>query len=507
MKLILKCCMLTLFEFQEREAIYSWSRNPTFHEGTCHGYDPCLETCTCRQAVVPWPDISWSATTGTCHDSSCINCFDSLRECRTSRDSDEDILRNFISQGWLPEQVAFQTDLDLVMSVTSSLAKALWCFTFQGDLPSFGNFDRICYEFLRGAFAILISPFGISWSIEDGFVFYPLRDLFTARVYLKGREAPATDKILDCLLTVMCCGETLTSVNSPAIANLCGTWIESIWFTKGQADALQFANTVIRRILQPLLKTKPPNEDVPFAVALWLPSNFSRRTSNPRRSIDTNRVNVYDLDPATNLRRLIKILSQCPDPKSKKLTRESYYRLPLDYHDDGHILDKLFLVSPKRLYRFIYSVEKRPGFRHLLYLFQGETIRDFERITSSVRSRRQKIEDKGRGNDEAQNNEAQNDESIPPSLTSSIDALEASESATARCNNRPRKSVCRETAKYYYLMDFRYKPSFPQFGIEGDQETINCGIRAPPLPCDVPLVNTTSNDTKEKTHIFIHVLS
>jgi hypothetical protein len=139
--------------------------------------------------------------------------------------------------------------LNLVIFITRSLAKALWLFTFKGDLPGlgvWGNFDTLCSRFLTSALTFLIHPLRISWYIEDGFVFYPLRDFFKTRGFLKGREAPATNKILDCLLTVSCCGETLTPVNSPAIANLYGTWIESIWVTMGQADALQFANTVVR---------------------------------------------------------------------------------------------------------------------------------------------------------------------------------------------------------------------------------------------------------------------
>jgi hypothetical protein len=396
--------------------------------------------------------------------------------------------------GWLPEQGQVKTDLDLVVSVTISLAKALWFFTFKGNLPRFGNFDSMCSEFLTAAFAFLVSPAG-TWSIEDGFVFYPLRDLCS----LPRREAPATNKILDCLLTVACCGETLTPVNSPAIANLCGTWIVSIWLAKGQADALQFANAVVRRILQPLFKTEHRNEDVPFVMALWLPSNSSGKTSNSRRSIDALRVTFYDTDPATHLRRLIKVISQCPYLKSKKLIRDPSYWLPLDYYDAG-ISDEVLLLTFYSPYRFIYSVEKKPGFGHLLYLFQGETIRDFERIMSSARSRRQKIEDEDHGN-----GEAQNDASIPPHLTLPMEVLEASENPTARCDHRPWKSIDRKTAECYYIVDLRSKPSFPQFGIEGDQDAINCGIRAPPR--HVPLDDAASNETKEKPPAHIYVLS
>jgi hypothetical protein len=246
---------------------------------------------------------------------------------------------------------------------------------------------------------------------------------------------------------------------------------------------------------------------------VWLPSNLPQRTSNPRHSIDTTRVLSYDLDQSTLLQRLIKVLSQCPDPKSKKLMREPSYKLPLGYCDNGHIPEKIFLISLKHRYRFIYSIEEKPCFRHLLYIFQGETIRDFERIVSSDRRQRQKIEDKGRENDEAQNGEApkndkaQNNESIPPHPTSSMEVLEASESPMARCDDRPRKSIDSENAKYYYIVNFRFKPYFPQFGIEGDQDAITCGIRAPLLPKDIPLVNTTSNDTERKTYMEIYVIS
>jgi hypothetical protein len=427
---------------------------------------------------------------------------------RKNRNPDKDILRNFIEQGWSPEQGDFGSELDLVVSITSSLARALWIFLFQGCIPGFLNFDRICYGFLKKAFTLLIYAIGISWSIEDGFVFYPFRDFLMARSYLK-REAPLTNKILDNLLTVICCGEALTPVNSPAIANLCGIWIESIWFTKGQADALQFANTVVRRILQPLLENEHGSEDAAFIVALWLPSNCSRRSRNSHSSIDNTRFDIYNIDPASNLRRFIEILSQCPDPKSKKLTREPSYMLPLAYHDDGHVPDELLQFSPTYRHRFIYSIEEKPGLRHLLHVFQRETIRDFERLISSVGSQRQTIEDKDRENDEAQDDKAQNDEGIPPPITSSMEFVEVPESAVARHNGRPRKS--RTNAKHYYVVDFRFEPSFPQFGIEGDQYTINHGIRAPPLPRDVPEAKTASSDTEGKIlaeiHAEIHVLA
>ncbi|PVH79959.1 hypothetical protein DL98DRAFT_532599 [Cadophora sp. DSE1049] len=399
-----------------------------------------------RPAEIPWPDISWSATTRTCHDSSCINCFVYLRDHEEYSDPKAE---NFMRIGWLPEKGKIKTDLDLVVSITILLAKALWFFTFKGGPSWFGNFDRTCSFFLTAALTLFISPTG-TWSIGDGFVFYPLRAL----CYLPKHEAPVTNKILDSLLTVMCSRETLTPVNSPAIANLCGTWLVSIWLTKGQADALQFANAVVRRILRPLSKAKHRYKDVPFEITMWLPSNSSRKTSGSDRSID--KFHVYQLDPGTHLRRLIEVIGRYPDLKGKKLIQDSIYCLPLDYCDA-----EVFQITVCSRYRFIYSSEKRPGLGHLLYLFQGETIGAFERIMSSDISRRQKIEDEDHENDEAQN-----DASTPPHLTLPVKVLEASENPTAQCNHRPWK-FDQQTAELYYIVDLQSKPSFPLFGIEG----------------------------------------
>lgn len=115
--------------------------------------------------------------------------------------------------GRLPENGEVKCDLNIVTYITSSLVKALWVYTFRGSVPGLGlGFDRLCSVFLQSVSLFLVFPFLSPWSIEDGFVFYPLRDLVTARSTHGGSETPKSNRILDCLLTVACCGETLTPV-------------------------------------------------------------------------------------------------------------------------------------------------------------------------------------------------------------------------------------------------------------------------------------------------------
>jgi len=327
------------------------------------------------------------------------------------------------------------------------------------------------------------------WSIEDGFVFYPLRDLVTARSFLKGSELPRSNRILDCLLTVACCGETLTPVNSPAIANLCGTWMKSIWSIKGQTDALRFANTVVRRILRPLFETENRDEDVPVALAIWLCHGSARRTNSSRSSTVANlhdnvRFTSYKLDPSTHLQRFVKVLSRCSTPTSKKLIWDVCYRLPLDYLHDGRTPAEMVYFVPA--YHFIYSTEENPGFRHLLYLFQGEAIHDLKRVISQY--------------DQAQGiaNDEENGESIPPIPTSSIEESEVDLSLN------PFKQ---ETPESVYLVDFRFKPPFPQLGIEGDPDVINCGIRAPAIPRHDTPATPSSNDSQQKLHMVVQIIA
>jgi hypothetical protein len=396
----------------------------------------------------------------------------------------------FTKVGRLPENGEVKCDLDMVTYITSSLAKALWIYTFRASVPGLGaSFDWLCSEFLKSAFVFMVFPIGTPWSIEDGFVFYPLRDLVTTRSFLKGSEAPRSNRILDCLLTVACCGETLTPVNSPAIANLCGIWVKSIWSTQGQTDALQFANTVVRRILRPLFETENRDEDVPVALAIWLRDGSTRRTNNSRSSTVPNlhddvRLISYKLNPSTHLQRFIKVLSRCSVPTSKKLIWDNFYQLPLDYCCGGRMPTMVFHWLPA--YHFIYSNEENPGLRHLLYLFQGEAIHDLERVISQYR------EAKGIEND------GENGESIPPSPTSSIEESEVDLSLN------PFKQ---ETPESHYLLDFRFKPPFPQFGIKGDPDVINCGIRAPAIPRDDIPATPSSNNSQQESDIVFYVIA
>lgn len=95
---------------------------------------------------------------------------------------------------------------------------------------------------------------------------------------------------------------------------------------------------------------------------------------------DYVRFNFYGLDPSTHLQRFIKVLSRCSTPTSKELIWDPCYMLPLDYRRNRRMLAETFLFGGA--YHFIYSIEENPGFRHLLYLFQGESIHNLERVVS-----------------------------------------------------------------------------------------------------------------------------